>query len=67
MDMIEYYKNEIKQFEGLVEKVEMRLVVAIENRDFDEAHILAAAKIGLLNEIHDSKVQLFKRELSEVR
>jgi hypothetical protein len=65
--MIEEFKKSIENFERLLHEVEVELAVAIIDRDVDKSHILAAAKIGLLSEIHDLKVNLFKRELSEVR
>jgi hypothetical protein len=65
--MIEEFKESIKNFERLLDKVEIELAVAIVERDVDKSHILAAAKIGLLTEIHELKVNLFRRELSEVR
>jgi hypothetical protein len=65
--MIERVKESIKDAERLLYDVEVELSIAIESRNIDKAHIYAAAKIGLLGEIHDLKVDLFKRELSEIK
>jgi hypothetical protein len=67
INMIELFKKQIEDAERLLHQVEVELAVAIIDEDVDKAHILAAAKIGFLGEIHELKVNLFKRELSEVR
>jgi tellurite resistance protein len=67
INMIERFKKQIEDAERLLHQVEVELAVAIIDGDTDKASILVAAKLGFLSEIHDMKVQLFKRELSEVR